>query len=178
MNTEADFWTPDGWRRGPMPDEAQVVFKQTDVVWSEALEAGGYYKMVTFGDADNYNTITSLNLYQHTKSKHLYVEIWGGDYGLVEFFVEPLFRTAFVVDKLSVLVRDFGWQDDEAVVSELKHLRKVFAAFVRHEHGTHVIDEDGDQTLEERRAAEERWRRRQQMAAERKKAESARENVQ
>lgn len=172
MNTEADFWTPDGWRRGLLPDEAQGVFGCTGD-WHKALEDGGYYKAVIFGDTDNYNTLVSLNLYKHTKAKHLYVEIWGGDYGLTEFFVESLFCTSFIVDKLPAIVQGYGLQDDAAVVTELKALRKVFAAFVRHEHGTHVIDEEGDQTLEERRAAEERWRQRRRMEEERKKAKQA-----
>jgi hypothetical protein len=142
-------------------------------VVSEALKASGYYPMITFGDTDNYITNVSVSLHQHTPTKHFYVEVWGGDYQLVEFFVEPQFCAAFIVDKLPSVVHSYGLQDHHTVVGELKALRKVFAAFVRHEHGTHVIDEEGDQTLEERRAADERWRRRQQMAAERKKAKQA-----
>jgi hypothetical protein len=138
--------------------------------WYGVMKENGYHKMIVFGDTDNYHTSVSMSLHQHTPTKHLYVDVWGQDYCLAEFFVEPLFCAAFIVDKLPSLVHGYGLQDDNPLVGEMKLLRKAFAAFVRHEHGTHVLDEEGDETLEERQARNERWRLRQKRDEEAKKA--------
>ena len=170
--TEGDFWTPDGWRRAPLRDDArELMSAQGD--WNEALKVNGYNEWATFGGDDPYTTTNSLKLYRHDETKHLYIEVWGGDYCLAEFFVERNFITPFIVDRLPDLVRGYGLQDDQAVVAEMKLLRKVFAAFVRHEHGTHVVDEDGEETMEERHARNERLRLHRERQEEAKRAKLA-----
>ncbi len=171
------WWTPEGWETRPPPQPWVIATRQSEgerIDWRQAQRAAGYHEMCRFGDTDNYDTNADVKVYTCEQDQHLLIDVWACDYQLAEFFVSPHHRVPFMVDRLPQLVSALSSQLlHPNLAEEVRKLRKAVIAFVRHGSGEHVIDDDGETSLDDRRRFNERRRAREQAEAAAKKAKAA-----
>lgn len=91
----------------------------------------------------------------HSGDKHLFVELWNIDSGQGSFFVTSEDTSAF----MATWWLDFLYKQSIAVIStQMQRIAKTLVAFVRHDHGEHVIDENGEMSYDDRRRWQESQR--------------------
>jgi hypothetical protein len=165
MSTEAPkvyaWWTPGGWEQRPGPAEyAPVEAADTDI--DEAMKAAGYHRLTKLGDAGNFETDYEVSVSVNAPDQHLFVEMWGIDCQLCEFFVAAEHRAPFILDALPWMLATSAGTE---IVNNLRAIRKTLVAFVRHGEGEGTIDEYGERTADDRRHADVVRRARQRAEA-------------
>jgi hypothetical protein len=147
-----------------MPAEYLPVLA-TEIDIYKAMEAAGYWRLAKLGNASDYETEFEILIFTHHEGRHLFVELWSGDYQACEFFVGMENRAPFMVEALPKLMHPLLSAE---FAREMRAIRKTLVAFVRHGQGTDTISEEGDWTLDE-----ERQEQRNRRAAAQRKAEAA-----
>jgi hypothetical protein len=162
------WWTPTRWERQPSPWQYRAV-EEANIDLSEAMEAAGYTRVTTIGNAGDFVTEHEINVWSSgAPVGHYYVELWDGNAQLAEFFVASEYRVAFFIDKLPEIAGSFGQHE---LAAEARLLRRALVAFVRHGHGESTISEDGEQSYDD--AVRTRWRLAERRAAQARKEQSA-----
>lgn len=147
------WWTPGGWIRQPAPAVFQIIDAIKPGTSSDsAFEAE--YTSIYAGEEGWSDYAATVH---RAKDGHLRVITGNWNMQPIGFFVSAEDAAAFMVEKLPAMAMA------EAASAPRKNLLKAFAAFVRHGHGKHVLDEEGETTVEEdQRYREERAARRRE----------------
>lgn len=139
------WWTQNGWCWDSPPD-AYVQWLADEGDYANAARRAGYTMLISgFPPEDEYSVAGSITVWQH--AAHLLVERWDCDTRNVAFFVAhadiPAFRSTLLPQMMQAQAAI--WQAEE-----MRRLRRVFTAWVRHGAGERTVDEYADRDRDER----------------------------
>jgi hypothetical protein len=119
--------------------------------WERGLAKAGYKKRHLFSSGKFPGL--ELRIYRHRLESHLYVAVGDTNDGLSgyrclsEFFVAERDRNAFFATWYVEFMRSMA----QVVQSEsIATIARTLVAFVRHGHGTDTVDEDGEDSYDDR----------------------------
>lgn len=176
-NKGAIWWTPTGWKTGPVPAAYTAMDADPEgagMDYTKLMDRHGYTSRAIHATQEEFAYLDyTVRINQGNKKedrpRHLWVEVMiEQDGGLSEFFVAHEHEKLFWIEKWPALLEICN---RTVVLDDLRSYVKAFVAFVRHGHGEEVIDEYGTKNMEDTQRERERFAR---MREEKRKYEQKR----
>lgn len=143
-NRSVTRWRTDGYGRATGSPEYHSFVEMLDGIdVDEGLKRAGYARLYTYVGTE---TGLHTRLYEHQKTQDLFLEMWNCDQVIAEVHVEFAHRSAFLLTEYLQILQRMKTLDE---AGDLDRIHKAFVTFIRHGHGTHVIDAWGMSTRDE-----------------------------